>query len=50
MDASKTIFVGKPAGELWASEKNELRAAIAREILGKLQWKGFWAVSFRCEQ
>jgi hypothetical protein len=31
----KQIFVGKLDGELWASEKNDLRAAISTGILGK---------------
>jgi hypothetical protein len=31
------LIVGKVAGELWASEKNESQAAIARGILGELR-------------
>jgi len=33
----KQIFVGKLHGEFWASEKNDLQAAIAKGILGKLR-------------
>jgi len=43
----KQIFLGKLAGELWASEKNDLRAAIARGILGRAGAIGFlgrWAM------
>jgi hypothetical protein len=41
----KQIFVGKLDGELWASEKNDLRAAISAGILGKARAGGFWAAS-----
>jgi hypothetical protein len=37
------IFVGKLDGELWASEKNDLRAAISAGILGRVGRQGFWA-------
>jgi hypothetical protein len=46
----KRIFVGKLDGELWASEKNDLRAVISAGILSRAGREGFWAVSFRCEQ
>jgi len=36
----KQIFVGKLNGELWASEMNDLRAAISMRILGKVRREG----------
>ncbi len=37
------LFRGKPDGELWASEKNDLCAAISTGILGRVGAEGFWA-------